>query len=674
MLSERSELRLFFVNAGDSFTDGRNIILNPGVGELFADKRALRQTEYLLRMTERFSDNPLQALRTITRALNIHESLHILYTDFPGGVAHDPRASTPLRASTLSVIKNIIEDAFIEAVGCSVYDNLEYFLLWLRMLLFCSDIPREGTVDRVFAASKAPIAAKPQAQAGVDLAARAEADLAARAEAEAKAAYVSKLLLLKQYLEYMAAFLLYPMLHLPAPPEALADYTARTKPLFIEGSLCGNAQERYTCTQRIFDIIEPLAPETETGELDAESLKRMLFGQKTHSAAGTSPVPYTREGKSAQALRRLWTDENGDPVLDADGRLSSRYVLRRDGLSPGANQAQRHPQPNADSIPFWDGANAKETAALADTDQTSEDADFQVEPRVAGYTGRDFDCASIHDGIGIEVEKPPVNFHLKRAYTNLCNAHRLTIHSYRTRLSQILNAETDVREDKLLFGQRIVSHRLGDSKKRYWQKTSRGVDVPNVAFLLMIDGSGSMEGKRREAAMAASVILHEVLRKNDIAHAIVAHRAIYGEALLRHEILVDFGAKDEEKYNLLTLKAEGGTREGLSLYWGERYLREKSDAEYNVILMISDGLPAHYADEDDTYRPPASARDAANAVRRITERGTRIVAIALDFLDDGDAFSCYQDLKEIYRALVSCTDLRRLPGQLLRLVSKELQR
>jgi uncharacterized protein YegL len=653
ILCERADLRLFFINAGESFTDGRNIILDPGVNEFFADSLALRRAEYFLRLEERFSDNPLRALHMLSRALNIHESLHVIHTNFPSDVAFDPRARTPVRAITLSMIRNIIEDAFIEAVGCDVYDNLEYYLLWWRMICCCSNVIHAGTVDRMFSDFALPDEAEPDEATGETL--------------------EPSIFVLKQYLEHMGVFLLYPMVRPAEPPAKLTDYVARTAALFVEGSMCGNARERYAHTQRIFDIIEPLIPKTD--KWDTESLERTLFGRRLRSPG--SPVPYEHEGKPTQPQRRPWTDENSVSILDADGRLSNRYALRGSPPALRADESQR----GARGMPGLPISKANDADAPWDAPESRSDAEENEsaepefpDPRIVEYSGRDFDCAKMHDDIRIEVEKPPVNMHLKRAYENLYHAHRLSIHSHRARFAQMLRAETDVREDRLLFGQRIASRRLSDPKKRYWQKKVRDTDIPSVAFLLMIDGSGSMEGARREAAMTASVILHEVLRKNNIAHAIVAHRAMYGEALLRHEILVDFGAKDEEKYNLLTLAAEGGTREGLSLYWGERCIWEKSDAEYKVLVMISDGFPAHAISEEDQYYPPASTRDAANAVRRIEERGTRVVAVALDEPDATEANACYSDLKDIYRALVSCTNLRRLPGQLLRLVSKELLR
>lgn len=179
-----------------------------------------------------------------------------------------------------------------------------------------------------------------------------------------------------------------------------------------------------------------------------------------------------------------------------------------------------------------------------------------------------------------------------------------------------------------------------------------------------------MDGDRRESAMASSVILHEVLKKQGIAHSIVEHRAIYGEPEVRHNILVSFNSRDEEKYNILSLEAEEGTREGLSLYWAERYIAKNTSAEKRLIIVLSDGVPAHDAGyETCEYYPPVSIKDTANAAVKIIKRGTDIIAVALADDDDG----CYGQLSEIYPSVVACTDLKRLTGQLLGVVTKNLQ-
>ena len=189
--------------------------------------------------------------------------------------------------------------------------------------------------------------------------------------------------------------------------------------------------------------------------------------------------------------------------------------------------------------------------------------------------------------------------------------------------------------------------------------------------MLLIDGSGSMHGERRESAMISSVILHEVLKKQEINHAIVEHRAIYDEPTVRHNILVDFMSNDEEKFNVLALQADEGTREGLSLYWAERYISTKTSNEEKLIIVLSDGVPAHGIDGEGCYVPPVSIKDTANAASKIIKRGTNIIAVALDDNEQAGA-SCYDALKGIYPSFVACTDLKHLTGQLLSIISKNL--
>ena len=114
------------------------------------------------------------------------------------------------------------------------------------------------------------------------------------------------------------------------------------------------------------------------------------------------------------------------------------------------------------------------------------------------------------------------------------------------------------------------------------------------------------------------------------------------------------------------MDAGGDNRDALALYWAERYILKQSHVDSRLIIVLSDGDPAH--DYDDYY-PPVSTKDTANAVRKIMKRGTDIIAISLD--EDG-SYECYDQLKEIYPNLIACNDLSRLTGQLLGLIAKLL--
>lgn len=98
----------------------------------------------------------------------------------------------------------------------------------------------------------------------------------------------------------------------------------------------------------------------------------------------------------------------------------------------------------------------------------------------------------------------------------------------------------------------------------------------------------------------------------------------------------------------------------------KKYLQENSSAENKVIIVISDGVPYHIVGESE-YAPPVSIKDTQNTANRIYKKGIEIIAVALD---EEDESLCCDELKQIYRRVVDCNDIKRLTGQLLTLVSK----
>jgi len=599
VLTENDKVRLFFINENQAFTDGRNIVVDPAFGEIFADKNALLKTEDHMQIGRIVSSDQWNALRIITRGQNIHECLHILYSDFPNGIKTDPRAATKARAKALARINNIIEDAFIEAAGCSIYDNLELFLQFDRVASLFSIAPIEGTIDRTF---REEIGKSSEPLPFID------------------------------YMNYMVVFLLYPMIKQSEPPIEFAEYVERTKQLFLDGSACGNPKERYEYTQKVFDIIEPLIPESEA-DIDDDILDKLLPGMKTHSEGDKTTGSFKSEGRSVVVTRRLFTDLEGNTSPKRDF--------------------------------------AKQVAVLINEYEKGKDAALkivQAQAVVVNWQATQFDCAKVHKDIKIIETKPKPNLNMRVAYQNIYNKYHVNINSYNSRFTQLLKARVPVREEKKLFGSGITSTRLADVKKRYWYRNAEDYGVPDIAVLLLVDGSGSMGGSRRESAMISSVILHEVLKKQGITHAIVEHRAGFHEPIVKVNILVDFYPGNEEKLNLMSLSASGDNRDGLALFWAERFMSTRTSCEQRLIIVLADGAPAHAYDE---YYDPVSIKDTANSAIKIAKRGSDIIAIALD--NDADGYKCYESLKKIYPTVVSCTDLKRLTGQLLGIVSRNLR-
>lgn len=615
ILSEKNNLRLFFINENQAYTDGRNIVVDPANDNLYSDKIALRKTEEFMNLPNITSEDEFIALKMITRAQNIHETLHIIYTNFPLDCLNDPRATTKYRKMVLSSIANIIEDCYIEAVGASEYDNLAMYLVFGRVSRLFANTPSEGTIQRAF-----------------ERFATEDSELTDNEKENHK-----KNTLLMEFLDYFATMLLYPMIELEEPSIELKQYIDKTKEYFLEGSICGNPVKRYSYTSKIFDEIETLLADIEDDDINqynkfSEFISEIIGDEKTHSGKQLSINNYKSNGKEANITRKLFTS--------LDGKPSYKSFIQQFQL---------------ESKKFLDEKN-------------SSIAILGRQTITINYTGKDLKANAMHSNIKLEVTYPKPNLNMKKAYDNVLDKYKLNINSYNTKFTQLLKGNVESYESKYVYGTGIDAKRLGDIKKRYWYRKTNGIDVPDVSILFLIDGSGSMNGPKRSNAIKASVILHEVLSKNGIEHAIVEHRAIFDEPLVQHKILIDFSNKEYDKYNILLLDAEEGTREGLSLMWAKKYLQESTHSEKKIIISISDGYPCHNANDNDDYTPPISIKDTHNSVIKIEKEGIDIIAVALE--NDVADTSCYEALSEIYNRVIEVNDLKHLTTQLLNLISK----
>ena len=639
--AESDDVRLFFINEDKAYTDGKNIVVDPAFHDIYKDTECLDQTEKVLQWPGLVSASPWNALKMVCRGLTLHECLHILYTNFPGNEFKDPDFfereghSHKNELKTISNISNIIEDAYIEAVGASVYDNIEIYLMFNRVAPAFSKKDVESTAESKFKIDK-PLELEEFEPPEDNEENLSEEQKRLLEEYVHFLEIKKKVQNLIDYLNYMAGFLLFPMFEHDEPAAEIAEYVDKTKQLYLDGSIQDNPDERYKYSKQIFEIIKPLIPEDDEADLGESLLPGSVAGQGTHAGFKNSIGGRERKGRTQAVSTRLFAKLDGskkdNPNTGVPDLITAVKGFEKD-------------EKNADDITSYKG--------------------YKVE-----HSGNSVGASAVHKNIKIIENHPQINLNLRKAYQNIYNQYHLNINSYNSRFLQLLRAQVPVRENKYRFGAGIDSKMMGDMKKRIWFRNTRGNEIPDMSVLLLIDGSGSMAGERRNSAMVSSVILHEVLKKQGIQHAIVEHRAHYGEPEIDVNILVDFNAKEEEKLNIMQLDAENNTRDGLALYWAEKYINQKTFCDNKIIIVLSDGQPCH---DYDGYFGPVANKDTENAAKKILNRGTDIIAVALDNdCDDDDISSTYNDLKEIYPHLVQCKDLKRLTGQILNIISRQL--
>lgn len=608
--SENPEARVFFVNESNVYTDGKNIVLDPAGRDVYRAENSLKKAAEKMGLDPKRFEDIWMSLAWLTRAQNIHECLHILFSEFPFTV-RSKDINTLIKKKTAKEIYNIIEDAYIEAAAATLYDNAAAYLRFSKYAQYYALNEPDGDKNEKTEHS----------------------DIPENIDKE----QLERLMMLKYYLNLMCSLILYPFGEPEKIPERLRPYVLSTYKLFLSGASAPAPKERREYVLKIFDIIRPLIPDIPDGKAEAAALYLSLniSGHKTHEGESGAPKP----GREQKITTLLFTDLNGQ-LID----LTSEELAEK----------------------------IKETAEIIFIEILKVKADAQAEAefgedvRVKVISASDLGCSPMHRNIKIEEIRLKPDLNYKKAYNNIADRFRSDIRTYSARFEQIIKAKTDVREEKQLFGSGITSSRLYDPRKRYWYKKTPGIDAPDLAVMLLIDGSGSMSGMRNLNVKYASVILHEVLKRVNIPHVIVTHNAEFVDPVVYAHILKGFNAPDKSKYNILRSPAKGDNRDGAALYWAEKYLNAHSDADNKLLLVLSDGLPEH---SYDNYYAPASVKDTANAVKKISRRGISVVGIALD--DEGGYLT--ERLKEIFPHLVSVTDLKRLAPSLISVVSKALR-
>ena len=674
MLSENHELRLFYNNGGEAYTDGETIVVDPSMWELFADKEKLRKIGDYLNWPESILADKENALMIITRFQTIHECLHLIYTDFPLPVAKDPLPKNNLERKVLASIANIIEDAYIELAGCIAYDNMKFYLQF-------------GRVSAVFAEKDS----------------HKESHVQKEERIKSLSGNEKKAALINAYLNHVISEVLYPMADKDEPLAELVPYFNKTLPLFKEGCVAISGTERYKIAQEIFLAIKPLLPDVSESSQSSDSSNDKDSSAESSSPTATDSIP----------LPKLNGDKTHAPCNNARPHKGRAFEIARPFHSAAMENGAKN---EADKI------KEKSPFELLENELKKEDeenlgmdlfgcaeADESIENKVNQAIARDmntpafsaeeirafinelntlkeeirkealsekqdthitisagtFKGSTSHKGITIDEFHPAIDKSLKPAYEKVYKKFKSSIGSYAGRFLDLIKTTRTVKERGFTFGSGIVSSRLGDSKKRFWYRNETDFDTPDLAVLVLIDGSGSMSGEKCTRACQSAVILHEVLAKQNIPHSIIEHNAPGATTKINIKILLDFFAKKDDRLNIMRIGADYCNRDGLALLWAEKHLN-KVQAETRLLIVISDGQPYHPTrNEINEYRGKKAIEDTKNIVKQISRHGTKVIGIALD----DSSCTCFDTLKAIYPNLLKCDNIKELPKKLLGVIS-----
>ena len=190
-------------------------------------------------------------------------------------------------------------------------------------------------------------------------------------------------------------------------------------------------------------------------------------------------------------------------------------------------------------------------------------------------------------------------------------------------------------------------------------------DIPNMAFSLMIDASGSMHGIESVYARRTALLLYEFGRELNVPVMVYSHNCS-GRAGVKMQALADYGSVDgKDKYRICDYSPSGCNRDGVALRFCSKKLSERQE-ETKICFVISDGLPSAYDSRTDAYA------DIKDCLMEYSKKGVKYIACGLG--DDAPRIKdiYQQGLSPKVRAeFLDCSDPSKLPVGVVRAI-KEL--
>ena len=225
------------------------------------------------------------------------------------------------------------------------------------------------------------------------------------------------------------------------------------------------------------------------------------------------------------------------------------------------------------------------------------------------------------------------------------------------------NFEEPENETKLTSGGKVVVKDLWKQDGKCFSQYKEGDEMPDVAFGLVIDGSGSMGRGKMNAAIKAAVALKEMCNKLDIPCAVISHSSS-SYPIERFATFSD----DTDFQKISQHSGGGGTCDSMGLYVMGEMLLQRPEKE-KIMIIISDGDPNDVGFSGlktikKTKIPCGNGNDAVQETKAVV-KGFKKCGVQTY----GVALFCYDDIKAIYeKDTIECKSLSELPRKLAKLL------
>lgn len=263
---------------------------------------------------------------------------------------------------------------------------------------------------------------------------------------------------------------------------------------------------------------------------------------------------------------------------------------------------------------------------------------------------------SVHFGVQTNIRRIKPIPGDREFYERIVTENRSFIRKTQKEIDKIIQEEEIAVQKHRYLGRKIDAKSAYKVDQRFFTKKRNPEKVVDMAIAILVDNSGSMEGKRIESAKEAAILLTEVLERMEIPVFVAGHNC---ESALCFQIFKNFEDTKYAKYSINRMLPGGDNRDGLALEIAGTFLTERQETN-KLLIIISDGQPNSHG-----YSGELAKKDIKNIVKNYRRQEIKTLAFAIG--DDK------KQVKDIYgESYIDISDYDKFPKTLSKMIEKEI--
>ena len=194
----------------------------------------------------------------------------------------------------------------------------------------------------------------------------------------------------------------------------------------------------------------------------------------------------------------------------------------------------------------------------------------------------------------------------------------------------------------LFFGKELTVDQIYRKDKRIFNNKIAPEDIPDMAVGVLVDLSGSMgSGERMPKARECAYITYRFCREMGIPCFVVGH-TVKGRYMTYVSVADENSLDGKDEQRIFSLEAGGDNRDGLALKYCYRKL-QNIEAEQKILCVISDGQPCDYSSDGVGYGMSNGKPDCQAAVKEAIKKSGIQTIVAGIGSDAHSIKDCYKD-------------------------------